>query len=97
MLTTAVTFAPGASKTMQVQLLITNDQIVEPAESVELTPSTSAARVNTTSTVILILDNDSKYFHVISIVYNTNIRVVLNIESRGEGEWLYIQYNMKVK
>ena len=66
--TSAVTFAPSdASKIKQIQLLINNDQIVEPAESVELIPSTTDSRVNTTNTAILILDNDGKMEYIYDI------------------------------
>ena len=61
LLTSSVTFAPSdVSKIKQIQLFINDDQIVETAESVVLTPSTTVSRVNTTSTAILILDNDGK-------------------------------------
>ena len=65
LLTTAVTFTSSdVSNTKSVQLLITNDQIVEPSESLALTLNATDASVNTTSAVISILDDDSKCVHV---------------------------------
>jgi hypothetical protein len=65
LLTTAVTFTSSdVSNTKSVLLLITNDQIVEPSESLALTLNATDASVNTTSAVISILDDDSKCVHV---------------------------------
>ena len=41
--------------------------------------------------------SDFKVFlHFVSNVYNVRGRVILNIQSRAEDEWLYIEYNTDV-
>lgn len=58
--TTGIRFAPGDVGNKPVRLSITNDEIVESAESLRLVPSTTDAAVNTTIALIIILDDDSK-------------------------------------
>ena len=66
--TTAVRFSPGDTR-KTVQLSITNDEIVEQAEILQLTPSTSDASVKTTNKTIIILNDDSKCFYFDNFYY----------------------------
>ena len=70
--TTAVRFSPGDIK-KTVQLFIINDEIVEQAEILQLTPITSDVSVNTTNKTIVILNDDSKCFYFNSFYIMTTL------------------------
>lgn len=57
----SIMFVPNGPKTQSVQISINNDNIVEGIEAFNLELSTSDSHVNTSSTPILIRDDDSKY------------------------------------